>query len=77
MAETHVLQGRVAGSGSVVRPPGMGQVLHQRQHLVASVGPGPQPAAAGGVRIHSGSWCCRLNKLMEELVEEFGVEVSE
>lgn len=61
----------------------MGRVLQQRQHLVASVGPGPQPAAAGGVGIQaaqqlcSGSWCCGLNKLMEELVEEFGVEVSE
>lgn len=56
-----------------------GSVLWFRQ----SVGPGPQPAAAGGLGIQpakqlsSGSWCCMLNKLMEKLLEELGVEFSE
>lgn len=36
VAETHELQGRIAGSGSVTRAPRTGRVLGQRQSLVAS-----------------------------------------
>lgn len=35
MAETQVLQGRIAVSGGVVRTPSAGQVLEQRQPPVA------------------------------------------
>lgn len=47
VAETQVLQGRVAVSGGVVRPPSAGQVLEQRQP--------PVPLAVWGIRA---SVCC-------------------
>lgn len=63
VTETHVLQGRVSVSGGVVRPPGAGQVLEQRQP--------PAPLAVWRIslllRTQAAEQLCLLSNCMEKL----------